>query len=161
MIRTGKTLRELTAADIMSRELTLVPQEMSLQAAAHLLERAGVSGAPVVDQDGRCVGVLSTTDFVHFVGGLESDYRKPAWSGSERICEWQLVNGGAVPKDAVRLHMTADPVTAEPDTPIDGLARQMLDAHIHRIVVLDGQGRPSGIVSSTDVLAAVAYADRS
>lgn len=159
MIRSGRALRELTAGELMSRDLTLVPQEMSLHAVAHLLERAGVSGAPVVDQDGRCVGVLSTTDFVHFVGGLESDYRRPARGSPERICEWQLVNGAAAPKDTVRLHMTTDPVTADPDTPINTLARRMLDAHIHRIVVLDGQGRPAGIVSSTDILAAVAYAD--
>jgi CBS domain-containing protein len=149
----------LTAADVMSRDLTLVPQEMSLQAAAHLLERAGVSGAPVVDEDGRCVGVLSTTDFVHFVGGLESNYRWPPRRTGERVCEWQMVNGSALPEDAVRLHMTADPVTTDPDTPIDALARRMLDAHIHRIVVVDGRGRPTGVVSSTDILAAVAYAD--
>jgi CBS-domain-containing membrane protein len=159
MVGTGKALRDLTAADVMSRDLTLVPQEMSLQAAAHLLERAGVSGAPVVDQAGRCVGVLSTTDFVHFVGSLESDYRWPPGGSSERICEWQLVNGNASPKDTVGKHMTADPVTADPGTPIDALARRMLDAHIHRIVVLDSTGRPAGIVSSTDILAAVAYSD--
>ena len=159
MIQTGKAVKELAAADVMSRDLTLVPQEMSLQAAAHLLERARVSGAPVVDENGRCVGILSTTDFVHFVGALESDYRWPPVRSSERICEWQLVNGNSLPKDAVRRYMTADPVTADPDTPIDALARRMLDAHIHRIVVLDERGRPAGIVSSTDILAAVAYAD--
>ena len=48
----NKRLFSLTAADVMSRELVLVPQEMSLQGAARLLSRARVSGAPVVDQDG-------------------------------------------------------------------------------------------------------------
>ena len=56
--------------------------------------------------------------------------------------------------------MTADPVTVSPHTPIGKLARLMLDAHIHRVVVVDEQRRPIGIVSSTDILAAVAYADR-
>ena len=36
------------------------------------------------------------------------------------------------------------------------LAHRMLDAHIHRIVIVDEHGHPVGIVSSTDVLAAVA-----
>ena len=47
MIAIGKALREMTAADLMSRELTLIPQDMSLPAAAHVLARAGISGAPV------------------------------------------------------------------------------------------------------------------
>jgi CBS domain-containing protein len=33
----------------------------------------------------------------------------------------------------------------------------MLDAHIHRVVVVDKERRPLGVVSSTDVLAAVNY----
>lgn len=159
MIATSKTLRELTAADVMSRELTLVPQDMSLPAAAHLLSRAGVSGAPVVDENGRCVGVLSTTDFVHFVGGEEVDPRRAAPRGAERVREWQLLATAGLPTDAVRLFMTADPVTTEPDTPLNQLARRMLDAHIHRVIVVNAEGQPTGVVSNTDILAAVAYAD--
>jgi CBS domain-containing protein len=143
----------------MSRELTVVPQDMTLPAAAHVLSRAGVSGAPVVDEKGRCVGVLSTTDFVHFVGDTKSHPRQAAIPGCERVCEWQLINGSVLPPDAVRLHMTADPVTADGQTPVSDLARRMLDAHIHRIVVVDEQIRPIGVVSSTDILAAVAYSD--
>ncbi len=32
----------------------------------------------------------------------------------------------------------------------------MTDAHIHRVIIVDDQGRPTGIVSSMDILAAVA-----
>jgi predicted transcriptional regulator len=32
----------------------------------------------------------------------------------------------------------------------------MLDAHVHRVIVVDRQGRPIGVVSSMDILAAVA-----
>jgi CBS-domain-containing membrane protein len=52
--------------------------------------------------------------------------------------------------------MTTDLVTALPGTPIGDLAQRMIDAHIHRIIVTDAEGRPVGIVSSTDILAAVA-----
>jgi CBS-domain-containing membrane protein len=54
--------------------------------------------------------------------------------------------------------MTARLVTVEPSTPIGELARKMVDAHIHRVLVVADQGRPCGVVSSTDVLAAVARA---
>jgi CBS-domain-containing membrane protein len=61
-----------------------------------------------------------------------------------------------LPADAVGRYMTTDVVTAGPQTPLPELARMMVDAHIHRVTVVDEQGRPVGIVSSTDVLAAVA-----
>jgi len=55
--------------------------------------------------------------------------------------------------------MSRDVVTAAAATPIADVARMMLDAHIHRVFVVDAQRRPVGIVSSTDIIAAVAYAD--
>lgn len=64
-----------------------------------------------------------------------------------------------LPTNAVKNYMTANPVTVGPNTPIRFLARQMIDAHIHRVVVVDEGQRPIGIVSGTDVLAAVAHAD--
>jgi CBS domain-containing protein len=64
-----------------------------------------------------------------------------------------------IPHGTVRNQMTRDPVLVTPETPITELARKMLDAHIHRVIVVDEQRRPVGVVSSTDVLAAVAYGD--
>ena len=51
--------------------------------------------------------------------------------------------------------MTTDVVTAPAQTRIGELARRMLDAHIHRVFILDAQGRPAGVVTATDILAAV------
>jgi CBS domain-containing protein len=51
--------------------------------------------------------------------------------------------------------MTTDLVSVTPQTRIGELARQMLDAHIHRLFVLDEKGRPAGVIATTDVLAAV------
>ena len=64
MSAANRSLLSLCASDIMSRNILMIRREMSLQGAARLLSRAGVSGAPVVDDQGRCVGVLSATDFI-------------------------------------------------------------------------------------------------
>jgi len=56
--------------------------------------------------------------------------------------------------------MTPDPITVEEDTPIESAAQRMVEAGIHRLIVVDEGGRPVGIVSSTDILAVVAYHDR-
>jgi CBS domain-containing protein len=75
------------------------------------------------------------------------------------LVDWQMVDVEKLPSDAVREFMTPDPVTVRPDTAIRTLAQMMVDAHIHRIIVADEQQRPVGVVSSTDVLAAVACAN--
>jgi CBS domain-containing protein len=62
-----------------------------------------------------------------------------------------------IPADKVHRFMTADPVKAGPATPVSELAQMMLDAHIHRVIVVDEHDKPVGIVSSTDILAAVAH----
>jgi len=150
----------LTAADLMSRDVLMIPRAMSLRCAAHLMSESHVSGAPVVDETGACVGVVSTTDFMHWVGDEGRGDSKPA--GSNPDCfhsAWQVVDVGDLPLDEVGTHMTADPVTVSPGTSIADLALEMVEAHIHRLIVVDPRRRPIGVVSSTDILTAVAYAD--
>jgi CBS domain-containing protein len=155
-----KPLFSLTAADLMSRDLVMVPREMSLQGAARLLSRARVSGAPVVDGAGRCVGVLSTTDFLGWVDE-ENPRSKPRTSRETACNSWQIFGSEAAPTDCVSEYMTCDPVVVLPGVTIGDVAQKMLDARIHRVIVVDHSGRPIGILSTTDILAAVAREARS
>lgn len=149
---TAKPFSALIAEDLMSRPVEAIPAKMSLREAARLLRRAQISGAPVVDSEGRCVGVLSATDFVRATEhvGEVREHAQPS------VCsEWQMVDTDNLPDEAVCDYMTSDPVTAPCGTRITELARMLLDAHIHRVVIVDARRRPVGIVSSTDILAAV------
>lgn len=159
MTTTTKPFLSLTAAELMSTSVVAVPLEMSLQGAARRLSQAGVTGAPVVDADGRCVGVLSATDFVSWVEGRRpgAEHRRHEESFHSA---WQVPDAEALPRDSVERYMTADPVVVPPTTSIEELARKMVDGHIHRVVVVDVDHRPVGIVSSYDVLAAVAHGSR-
>jgi CBS domain-containing protein len=159
MKTTCRSLAELTAADVMSREVIAVPKHLSLRAAARLLAGSHISGAPVVDHTGRCVGVLSTTDLVEWVGRGERHPRE-APDEHTRVCEWEVITSRAPVEEEVRDWMTPDPVMAPPTASLSELARFMIDAHVHRIIVAEEDGRPLGIVSSTDILAAVAYAGK-
>ncbi len=158
MTTASKPLMALIAADLMNPTVVTIPQSMSLRGAAHVLAQADVSGAPVVDAAGRCIGVISARDFVAWAEhGGSAAKRQP--HASECFCsDWKLMSGDALPDDTVECFMTADPVTVSHTTPIGTLAQMMVDARIHRVVVLDRIGRPVGVVSSTDVLAAVARA---
>jgi CBS domain-containing protein len=197
----SKPLLALTAGDLMTPNVVQLPEEMPLRDAAHLLRQAQVSGAPVVDGQGRCVGVLSVAGFLRWTEEGGHGARKtpiPACpyqtkgrllTGEEAVictlaegnCPLQVMRpltGGRhttlctlssedhsnqqqvaedLPSDTVRRYMTTNIVTAGPQTPLPKLSRMMIDAHIHRIIIVDEEQRPIGIVSSTDLLAAMAY----
>ncbi len=200
MGETGRRLSGLTAGDVMTRDVVQLPEELPLREAAAVLRRAQVNGAPVVNKEGRCVGVLSAADFMRWAEGGSL----PAGQVSMPACPFQVkgrtlageealictlgegncplqvmrpMTGGRhiavcmqcpgapgqphqepsdLPGGPVRDFMTADVVTAAPQTPLPKLAQMMIDAHIHRIIVVDAERRPIGVVSSTDLLAALA-----
>jgi CBS domain-containing protein len=134
----------------MTTPVTTIPEDTPLREAARLLSRSSISGAPVVDRDGRCLGVLSSSDFV-------------AWAGKEGeevsfIAPWgEVVKVEDSPDNEIRHYMTAQPVAVDRRTPVGELAQKMIDAHIHRLLVVE-HDRHCGIVTSTDILAAVALA---
>jgi CBS domain-containing protein len=121
-----------------------------------MLRRARISGAPVVDAEGHCSGVLSSTDFVRRVEDADRPTPCPGGCVHGLHSEWEVFDPEEVPTDEVRNYMTRDPVTTSGSLGIAELAQRMLDAHIHRIIVVDPTDRPVGIISSTDILAAVA-----
>jgi CBS domain-containing protein len=70
------------------------------------------------------------------------------------VSDWQQVSVG-VPAAGVRRYMTADVPAVGPDATLTELGRVVIDAHVHRLVVVDQQQRPIGTVSRLDVLAAL------
>jgi CBS domain-containing protein len=149
----SKPILALTAGDLMTTPVTTIPESMTLREAAQLLSRSNISGAPVLDREGRCLGVLSSHDFVTWAGkgGKEISFLAP-WG--------EMINVEDAPDNAMRHYMTAQPVTVTPTTPIGELAQMMIDVHIHRILVVVDHDQPCGIVTTTDIVAAVARAAR-
>jgi CBS domain-containing protein len=159
MATSSKQLLSLLAGDIMTRNVIMVPREMSLQGAARLLARAGVSGAPVVDERGACIGVISTTDFMRWAQNEQAPSKEP--SAADCMCKAWQISEDALPSCCVGDYMTRDPVLVGIHTRIGDVARMMMDAHIHRVIVVDAMNkRPLGVISSMDLLAEVARADQ-
>jgi predicted transcriptional regulator len=152
----AKRLLNSTAADLMTPHMTTIPAEMSLREAARLLFCSKISGAPVADAQGNCLGILSTSDFVHWAG--TADVAQDPNVPTSFIAPWgEVINLDACDGNEVRRYMTARFVTVDPDTRIAEIAQRMVNAHIHRVLVAR-DGEPCGIVTSTDVMAAVAKA---
>jgi predicted transcriptional regulator len=146
----------LTAQDVMSRDLVLVPNEMSLKGAAHRLAQSHVTGAPVVDHEGRCVGVISATDFMSFTDKGEQPHRHRAGECGCAHSAWQVIESEPSGLEMVSHHMSPHPVTVRAHTSLHDIARTMHAAHVHRVVVVDDHEHPIGIVSSMDIIGAVA-----
>jgi CBS-domain-containing membrane protein len=153
-MRPSKPFHHLAAADIMSRELWLIPDDMSAQEAARLLVQHRISGAPVVDCRRVLVGVVSCADFVREMTKADSSHLE-CGSADCVYSDWQVVDIDSLTTDAVRNCMTADPVAADENTPIADLAQMMVDAQVHRVVIVDSDYSPIGIVTTTDILGAV------
>lgn len=125
--------REPVVRDVMTAEPMTVLADQPLTAAERLLREQAVSGLPVVEPDGRLVGVLSRTDLMRLV----HDDPTGAWHGR-----------------AVRTAMTAPAITITPDDTLPDAAGRMEEHHVHRLVVVDleDNARPIGVISTTDLV---------
>jgi CBS domain-containing protein len=151
--------KELQAArlarDIMSGEPVCVDLGMSVREVWHLLEENEISGAPVVDGGGRLVGVVSRSDLIKkFSDGdmhLDGSTLIELFGNEEE-------DDGAMPERFVPVDefMTPDPVTASPTTPLHDVAARMVAARVHRVIIVDKEQIPVGIVTSLDMVKTLA-----
>ena len=130
-------MEALTAKDVMSVPVMAVRENITLEEVCSRLSSAGVSGAPVVDEAGNLLGVVSLADVVHALG---ENGRVRTESGSELT---------------VRRMMTPMAETIAEDATIPDIARLMVANQYHRLVVVR-RHRPVGMVSSMDILKLIA-----
>jgi CBS domain-containing protein len=145
MLQTRIPLPERRVADIMQRTVfTLTPDTSARQAARILFER-DISGAPVVES-GKVIGVVSASDLLQLLAyGAEAELPRDAAEAGD----------SAAPQPTVRDLMLPATFHVEESTTLPKLAGFLLHAGVHRALVMN-QGRLVGIVSTTDVLRAVA-----
>ncbi|HUY91850.1 MAG TPA: CBS domain-containing protein [Pirellulales bacterium] len=160
-----QSFAEILARDIMHRDLITAQPEQSLAELRHLLIESHISGAPVLDEQGRLAGIVSRSDLVRVaelaealdeqVSGSEiwlddqaDGFKHPQPQGFngflKRLGEFRV-------KDAMRGQV----LTCSPDTPVTELAAEMVRHHVHRIIVVE-DNRPVGIVSTLDMTALIA-----
>jgi CBS domain-containing protein len=160
MKRAGTFLRGLTAGDVVHRTVLALPQEMSLVKAAQLLRKRHWCAAPVTDSSGRCVGVLSAMDILRW--NLEERRSGPKGIAPTGCvwCDWQIVDVKSTEQDDVVQYMTRDALLVTPATPLVLIAKILLKPDSGPVVVVDEERRPLGVLSSKDILAALAFAVR-
>jgi len=145
-------------SDAMVRDVVALTGETSLDAASRLFTLHQISGAPVVDDVGRPLGVVSRSDLLDIErprsGTPGSRFYYRIWNGD--ICAVGLLTPQTPTEQpgVVKDVMSAPMVTIGADATVEEAGRIMVDLHVHRLFVLDN-GRLVGIVSALDCLRAV------
>ena len=143
----------LTAKDIMKKDLVTVSPETHVTEAAKVLLEKHVNGLPVVDANGRLVGILCQSDLV------AQQMRMPVPSlfnlldglipiGSPASLEKEVRKIAAI---KVSEAMTTNPVTVNPETSLEEIATLMVSKKFHSLPVLE-HGKLVGIIGKEDVL---------
>lgn len=153
------TLYATTAADLMTLSPVSLRADATVREAVSLLVDKGFSAAPVIDEAGRPVGVLSRSDVVvhdretvryaHPVSAYyeATDLRAP--SGENLGAGFQVEE---VDPTLVRDIMTPVVFSVAPDTPARTVVSEMLALKVHRLFVIDHEGVLVGLISALDLL---------
>jgi CBS domain-containing protein len=146
----------MNVQEIMTTQVITVQSSSPLQDAIGVMLKHGVSGMPVLDEDGRPVGMLSEGDLLRRTE-LDTERRRPRWLcfllGPGRLAEEYTHTHGRTVADVMtdKLHSVA------PDTPVQEVVRLMERHRIKRVPVLK-DGQLVGMVSRANLLRALALA---
>lgn len=147
----------LQARDIMTTEVITVSPETSIEDLAKLLENRKIGGVPVVDRDGRLVGIITQSDLVGRARELELppainilDFHIYLQIPSHLFRRVEKMLGTTVGEV-----MSPQPLTVSPDTPVPRIAALIAREQVHTIPVME-QGKIVGIIGKMDLVRALA-----
>jgi len=148
----------LTVRDIMEAEPVSVAPDAPVEVVVRALRDNELTGVPVVNEGGRCVGIVTENDLV--LAGDEGDLHLPhyielfggiVFLESMHRFEERLQRATA---STAQDMMTEDPVTIEPDVTVHEAGRTISRTGHNRLPVVE-HGRLIGVVTRVDVLDAL------
>lgn len=151
-------LSEVPVTDIMTRDVVTFIGDETVEVAMRRLMERGVDAGPVLDGDGRVVGILSTGDLVveearlHFptiVNFLGVNVTLPF--DKKALDESVAKALGSTVSEV----MTPDPQCALVGSTVQDAATLLHDHNVSRLPVIDGDGRLVGIVARGDIVKAI------
>jgi predicted transcriptional regulator len=125
------TARDIRVGNLMSIDPIVIEPDAPAGEAERLIKAHHIAGLPVVEH-GVTIGVISQTDLV------------VARSSELISANWSRLR--------VRNIMAAPAVTVHVETSVRRAARLMIERHIHRLVVVDGEHRAIGVITPLDIL---------
>jgi CBS domain-containing membrane protein len=153
----ARLAREVRAAEIMTRQVITVLEDTPLVEVAAAMGARGISGVPVVDDNGQVTGVIAEKDFLRHLGVTG----EPNVMSLVAAC-LKLKGCVALPikQQLARDIMTAPVITITADTSIKDIARLFAARRVNRVPVVDAEGKVLGLVSRGDLLHAAWQGER-
>lgn len=142
----------MCCADVMARDVVTVQFATEIDQAWQLLRSHHLRSLPVVDRhSGRLLGIVTVDDFLRQLDGV------PATSLLARMRALLKPTPGIASDKAevVGQLMTDKPFSVRPETPISDLVACLADVGLHHIPVVDENKRVQGMVTHSDLLAAL------
>ena len=146
----------ITTGDIMTRNVQAVKPSMDVLELAKLLVEKGYSGAPVVDDSGKLLGLVLEenlivrdkkvhlpTVFLLLSGGIT--FGEKRFEDEMKMMMASTVEG----------LMNKAPVILDPSVPVEDVATIIVDRHVHYFPVVD-KGLLVGVVTKKDIVRAIA-----
>ena len=134
------------AKEIMTENVVFVKRDTSLLEIAEIMANNEISGLPVVDEEGKVIGVISEKDFLSRMG---------AKSSMEFIARF-LKNKGDITEPILKQKagdiMTSPALTVNEDTSISEITDIFKAKNINRVPVINEKGKLVGIISRADAL---------
>jgi CBS domain-containing protein len=148
----------MKAKDVMTSPVVSVEADTPVLQAIRIMLQRRMSGLPVVDKEGRLIGIVTEGDFL----------RRAETGTQRRRARWLefLVGPGRLAEEYTRSHgrkvdevMTPDPATVTEDAALEDIVKLMEKRRIKRVPVVRGE-RVVGIVSRANLLHALASVSR-
>lgn len=140
--------------DLMTKDVITIGPEASLKDVASILAERGISGVPVVGEQGQVLGVLSEADILFKERGFEDR--------QQGFLAWLLSGGleaeAKLAARTVREAMTSPAIAVESGRPVHEAAQKMTEYGVNRLPVLD-DGKLVGIVTRADLVRAFTRSD--
>lgn len=147
-----------TARDVMEKDLLTIGPDTPLIDVHRLFVEDEINGAPVVDDEGNVLGIVTSLDLLrvveeeHDTGSTEPVYFRDSleFSGPDwmsRPNDFQDRLGGMTAADA----MTPGVISVDGGATVGQVARTMHDHKVHRVLVCEGK-RLVGLISTFDLL---------
>lgn len=143
--------------DLMTRDVVTVASDTTVQELARLLLEHKISGLPVVDKEGRIIGIVSEGDLVYQDKKLHIPAFLEILGGVVYLENPNRLGQDLMKMTAAKVGdlMTTRVYTVKEDTSVEAIATIMVEKKVNRVPVVDGTGKLVGIVSRQDLIKAM------
>ena len=140
----------LLIENLMSRPVHTIHADASLGEAAEVLLSERISGLPVVNTSDQLIGIITEADFLSAIG-------VPCHPPTHNF--WQALSGMFSqplqlhePNENVGALMVSEVVTVHPEQTLHDAVESMKSHRVKRLVVIDGQQSPIGMLTRSDLV---------